>query len=80
MWVKVPLFVYEPLIESAVAGATTVAPVSITKFVEDAALLNVFVPAPMKVRFVKAEVLVAVPLIPCAELPLKVVVEVVATR
>lgn len=45
------------------------------KFVDDASVvLNVFVPAPLKARWLNAFVPVAGPEIVCAEVPLKVVV------
>lgn len=72
--VKVPLFVYEPLIERLVGGATTTAPALITKFVEEAALLKVLVPAPVKATCANVEVAVRLPEIICAEEPLTVVV------
>ena len=56
------------------AGATTVAPTSTIKLLVLALLENVFVPASVNTTLLNAEEPVAVPLIVCALVPLKVVV------
>jgi hypothetical protein len=75
LFVYVPFWAKLPEIERLPeAGATTVAPVFMKRFVVDALFEKVFVPAPRKAMLPSAEEPVSVPAIDCADAELNVVV------